>query len=551
MSGDGDRDHNVAGLLEGIAARVPGREAVVTARGRWTWADLIDRSRRLASVLADAGIGLRQDPGAVAPWESPHDHVALYLYNGNEYLEGMLGSWGARSVAVNINYRYVASELAYVLRDSAARAVIVDDRFAATLAEVLPDLGDVKLVLQVRADGGEEERPLLPGARDYGEALSAAEPRAPEGLSPDDRYIVYTGGTTGMPKGVLWRQADFLGGCLGVSGTAEELIDTAAGDSRAGLRTLPSAPLMHGAALWNAVSALVAGGTVVFPQDPSRLDAADVLATCERERVRSLQIVGDAFAQPLLDELDRHSYDLSELRFLISGGAILSPAAKAAWTEAVPGLRILDVLGSSETGRQAMGASGDSPGKAAFSLQVGAAVVSQDRTRRLAPGDDQVGWLAQSGRVPLGYLGDPAKTQETFPEIDGVRYAVSGDRVMLGADGELQFLGRHSAVINTGGEKVYAEEVEQVLKGHPGVADALVVGRSSQRWGQEVVAVVMPPQDGATGEPPAEDELRDHCRQALAGYKLPKAIFWVDRIERSPSGKPDYKWARQLVDSSD
>lgn len=555
MPTDADGDHNVAGLLERIAAQVPEREAIVTGQGRWTWVELTDRSRRLAAVLASAGIGLRHDPGAVAPWESPHDHVALYLYNGNEYLEGMLGAWQARSVAININYRYVAAELAYVLRDSAARAIIVDDRFASTLAEVLPELPEVKLVLQVRAGGSDAEpageRHLLPSALDYEEALDAAEPREPEGLSPDDRYIVYTGGTTGMPKGVLWRQGDFLAGCLGVSGSTDELAAAAASEGRDQLRTLPAAPLMHGAAHWNAMAALAAGGTVVFPQDPTRLDAADVLATCERERVLSLQIVGDAFAQPLLDELSRRPYDMSALGLLISGGAILSPAAKAAWNEAVPGARILDVLGSSETGRQAMDASGDSSGKAAFSLEARAAVVSGDRTRRLSPGEDEVGWLAQWGRVPLGYLGDPTKTQETFPEIEGVRYAVAGDRAKLGADGALQFLGRHSAVVNTGGEKVYAEEVEQVLKGHPGVADALVVGRPNPRWGQEVVAVVMPSHDGsAPAEPPDEDELRDHCRQALAGYKLPKAIFWVDQIQRSPSGKPDYKWARKLVDAA-
>ncbi len=509
---------------------------------RRTWAEVTDRSRRLAAVLAEAGIGLRapsSSPDAGEPWQSPHDHVALYLHNGHEYLEGMLGAWKARAVGININYRYVATELAYVLGDSAAAAVVFHSAFAPTLSEVLPDLTTVRLLLQVDDGTG---TPLLPGARWYDDALAAATPRPPEGLSPDDRYILYTGGTTGMPKGTLWRQGDFLATALGVRSTTDQIVDAARG--RAGLRTLPSAPFMHGAAHWNAISAWISGGTVIVQGDPTRLDPADILGTCARERVTALQIVGDPFARPLLDELDGHGadYDLSHLRFLLSGGAILSTPVKRRLVEHVPGLRIVDVLGSSETGRQAV--SGHE--SAAFTPERSAVVLSADRTRRLAPGDDEIGWLAQAARVPLGYLGDPIKTAATFPVIDGVRYAVAGDRVRLIADGTIDLLGRDSVTINTGGEKVFAEEVEQALTAHPAVSDAVVAGRPSERWGSEIIAVLSA-RPGA--QRPTDEALRTHCRLSLAGYKVPKAFLWVDQVVRSPAGKADYAWARSVAGS--
>jgi fatty-acyl-CoA synthase len=535
--------HNVAELHEAIAGRVGGRDCIVTGTGRWGWDEVTDRTRRLAGALADAGLGVRADPATVEPWESPHDHVALYLYNGPEYLESMLGAWKARCAPINVNYRYVATELAYVLCDSGARAIVVGGHFVATLAEVLPELDDVRVVLQV--DDG-SEAPLLPGARWYHEVLDAATPLVPEGLSPDDRYILYTGGTTGMPKGVLWRQGDFLATCLGVADDRAALLDGAGSERRAHLRTLPAAPLMHGAAHWNAISAWVGGGAVVLPGDPSRADPADLLATCERERVSTLQIVGDAFARPLLDEADRAAtagrpYDLSALRYVLSGGAILSATVKAALVEAVPGLRIIDVLGSSETGRQAVA---DGATAASFAPSADAAVLSPDKTRVLPRDDCEIGWLAQRGRVPLGYLGDPAKTAATFPVIDGARWSVPGDRVRWADGGGIELLGRESVTINTGGEKVYAEEVEQALTSHPAVVDAIVVGRPHPRWGQEVVAVLAA---GNGDAPPPDDELSAHCRTTVAGYKVPKAFVWVDRVRRSPSGKPDYAWARGVV----
>jgi 3-oxocholest-4-en-26-oate---CoA ligase len=553
-----EASHNVAALHEAIAAAVPERDCIVWRGRTWSWAEVTDRSRRLAAVLAGAGIGHRDLGREPAGWESPHDHVALYLHNGNEYLEAMLGAWKARAAPFNVNYRYVAAELAYLLADSRAAAVVYHGAFAPTLAEVLPGLPGVRLLLQVDDGSG---TPLLPGAVPYEDALAAATPVAPEGLSPDDRYILYTGGTTGMPKGVLWRQGDFLATCLGVRLPTEDIVDAAR--ARSGLRTLPSAPFMHGAAHWNAISAWLSGGAVLMQDDTSRLDPPDVLGACVRERASALQIVGDAFARPLLDELDRRPYDLSSLRFLLSGGAALTPPVVRRFVAAVPGLRVVDVLGSSETGRQAVtqtggrraataataatttaAAAADDEGAGGFVPEASAVVLSGDRSRRLAPGDPEVGWLSQAGRVPLGYLGDEAKTRATFPVIDGVRVAVSGDRARLMADGRIEFLGRESVTINTGGEKVFAEEVEQAVTSHPAVGDAIVVGRPSERWGQEVVAVVAFADDRAV---PPDAELKDHVRATLAGYKVPKQFVPVERVVRSPAGKPDYAWARSVA----
>jgi fatty-acyl-CoA synthase len=531
-------EHNLATLHEAIAAVVPDRECIVWRDRRLTWADVTDRTRRLAAVLSAAGLGHHGGPPA-ALWESPQDHVALYLHNGNEYLEGMLGAAKARCAAVNVNYRYVAEELRYVLADSSSRAVVFHDAFAPTLGAVLGDLPDLRLLLQVADDSGHD---LLPGAVRYEDALAQATPVAPVGLDPDDRYILYTGGTTGMPKGVLWRQADFLAACLGIQEPLAQLVKQA---QPRGLRVLAAPPFMHGAAHWNAISGWVAGGTVVIQDHPSRLEPDDILDTLERERASSLLIVGDAFARPLVDALRAKPRALEDLRFLMTGGAVLSAPVKEELLELVPRMQIIDVLGSSETGRQGTKRSNRNKGASTgtFDRSPTAVVLSEDLTRRLDPGDDQLGWLAQTGRVPLGYLGDPEKSARTFPVIDGVRHAVAGDRARVLADGSIELHGRDSVTINTGGEKVFAEEVEQAVKLHPEVFDAVVVGRPSERWGQEVVAVVAL----RPGAHPDDDALRAAAGAVVARYKLPKAFVRVERIERSPSGKADYRWAADVA----
>jgi fatty-acyl-CoA synthase len=533
---------NLAAVHEAIAAVVPDRECIVWRDRRLTWADVTDRSRRFAALLRAHGMGSHGSLADCEPWESPHDHVALYLHNGNEYLESLLGAAKARCVGVNVNYRYVAEELQHVLTDSAATAIVFHGAFAATLAEVVPSLPHLRLLIQVDDGDG---TPLLPGAVAYEAALAAAVPSAPTDLSPDDLYILYTGGTTGLPKGVLWRQADFLAACLGIAQTTDQLVTAAASGS---LRALPAPPFMHGAAHWNALSAWVSGGTVVIQDDPVRLDPADVLDTVAREHVTSLLIVGDAFARPLVDALRAGHHDVSGLRFLLTGGAVLSATVKEDLLELVPHLQIVDVLGSSETGRQGVQRSDRGRGAVSgtFDRSPTAVVLSEDLSRRLDPGDPELGWLAQTGRVPLGYLGDPDKTARTFPAVGGVRHAVAGDRARLLADGGIELHGRDSVTINTGGEKVFAEEVEQALKRHPAVFDAVVVGRPSERWGQEVVGVVQLRGE----ESPTDDELRAAAAPHLARYKLPKSFVRVARIERSPSGKPDYRWAAATVATS-
>lgn len=540
-------EHALATLQEAIAEAYPDREAIVWRDQRLSWAQFTDRTRRLGGVLASHGVGRVPDASS-EPWASPHRHVALYTHNRPAYLEGMFGAWKASAASVNINFRYVAEELAYVLRDASAAAVIYEGRFAARLAEVRDSLPPDALLLRIDDGSGDV---LLPGALDYEVALSEADPTVPLGpWSPDDRYILYTGGTTGYPKGVLWRQDDFLVGALGFHdrngqpfASAADVVARAARGDR--LRTLPAPPFMHGAAHWNALSTLLAGGTVVIQDHTDRFDATDVCGVIEREQVSSLLIVGDAFARPLLDHLASHNEQLPSLRYLLTGGAILSPAVKQALLARLPALQIIDVLGSSESGRQGVSRSRatDENRPTRFTPDTAAVVLSAERDRVLAPGTGEVGWLAQGGRVPLGYLGDPAKTAATFPVVDGVRYAVPGDRARLDPNGGIELLGREAATINTGGEKVFAEEVEQALKHHPAVLDALVVGRPSERWGSEVVAVVaLKP-----GTPVSPAEVLAECGRHIARYKLPKAFVRVDAVTRSPSGKPDYAWARELA----
>jgi fatty-acyl-CoA synthase len=547
---------NIAAACEAIAADRPEQPALIAGGRTRTWAEVQDRTRRLAAVLAGAGLGHHGPVTGDHRWSSPHDHVALYLLNGAEYLEGMLGAWKARCAPFNVNYRYVAEELRYLLDDAGTAAIVVHERFTPVLAEVLPTLRRPPvLVLQV-ADGS--GHPLLPGASDYEAALSAADPELAPALvdawSGDDLYLCYTGGTTGMPKGTMWRQADFVVAALGVrrrDGSDYDDLDELAAAAHGRVRALPAPPLMHGAAHWNALSCWLAGGTVVLQSVVDRFDASDVLDTVERERATSLLIVGDPMARPLVDTLREErdagrTRELSSLRHLLSGGAVLSLQLKAELLELLGDVTIVDVLGSTESGRQGVARTsrGGGPGAGdGFVPSPSAVVLSEDLTRRLEPGDPELGWLAQTGRVPLGYLGDRAKTERTFPVVDGVRHAVPGDRARLRADGTVELHGRDSVCINTGGEKVFAEEVETALKTHPGVLDAVVCGRPSPRWGEEVVAVVQL----RTGVEVSDDELRAAAADHIARYKLPRAVVRVEQVVRAPSGKADYRWARAQV----
>jgi 3-oxocholest-4-en-26-oate---CoA ligase len=532
---------NTGPIVEALGDLVPDREAIVWEDRRITYGSLADRARRLARVLQRAGLGARPGGMPVLPWEAGQDIALLFMTNCTEYLEASVAGYLGRVAPANVNYRYTAEEVRYLLNDSSARAVIVHRRFLPVLRQAQHLASACDQLLLVVEDGSDEEFP--DGAVPYEHALAAAPEGPIDRGGADDLYVVYTGGTTGYPKGVLWRQEDFLTGPLKASGGSAEILDRA--QARGGsLRALPSAPLMHGAAHWNALTTLVGGGTVILQRHPEHLDAADVLDTVERERCSALQIVGDAFARPLITAQRARPRDLTSLRLLVNGGTILSEGLKRQWMDLIPGLRIMDVLGSSEAGQQAIGNT-----QAKEYRRLGAtSILSADRTRELAAGEEEVGWLASGGPIPRGYLGDPGKTAETFVTVGDRRFAVQGDRARLLADGTIELHGRESVTINTGGEKVFAEEVEQAVKTHPDVWDAVVIGRPSERWGNEVVAIVAL-RDGIETAP-TDDELRAACATVIARYKLPKAFIRVGAVQRTASGKPQYGWAREVAQGS-
>jgi acyl-CoA synthetase (AMP-forming)/AMP-acid ligase II len=534
--------YNLAHVHETLAEAIPDRECIVFRDRRLTWAQVTDRTRRLAQVLREAGLGAHAERASLENWESGQDHVALYLYNGNEYLEGMLGAFKARCAPFNVNYRYVEEELLYLFDNADARAVVYHAAFAPVLEKVRDKMPSVKLWLQVADDSGNA---LLPGAFDYEEALAAAKPTPPQGLSEDDLYILYTGGTTGMPKGVLWRQEDIFRAALAAGGAVPIEDMVARVKAAPGPRALPTPPFMHGAAHWVAFNMWHVGGTIVVQSEVERLDPHDIWSTVAREKAQSITIVGDAFGRPLLDQLRKQKYDLSSLIMLTSGGAIFTAGLKDQFLAELPGIRILDALGSSETGAQASNFSTKESGAKTGEFAMGPdnVVLKQDLSGLVPAGSDEVGWLARKGNVPLGYYKDEEKTAKTFPVVDGVRYSVPGDRSQIGADGSLKLLGRDSVTINSGGEKIFAEEVEHALKHHDDVYDAVVVGTPSERWGAQVTAVVQL-REGAVAD---EDAFKDAARRHIASYKLPKAFVYVDRITRAPSGKADYRWARNAA----
>jgi fatty-acyl-CoA synthase len=539
-------EFNLGQVHEWVAATVPDRECIVWGDRRYTYADITDRTRRLASFLYRHGFGAHAERPTLAGHESGQDHLALYLYNGNEYLEGMLGAYKARVAPFNVNYRYVAEELRYLLKDAKARGIIYHATFAPVLEKILPELLDLELLIQVADESGEA---LLPGAVDYEAALaSAPSVLPPVHLSPDDLYVLYTGGTTGMPKGVIWRQHDIFRAAMGgrTYGTWELIESSEHLVGRVlpgeGVRVMSIPPLMHGAAQWASFYYMTMGATLVFPTNTRTMDPVDVWRSVEREHIIGLSVVGDAMARPLVEELERGNYDLSGFMAFGSGGAMLSEGMKTRILAQLPSILISDVAGASETGAQ-MGTNSTSGSVSTgrFVPGPGATVVSEDLTHELAPGDEELGWLAQRGSVPLGYLGDAEKSARTFPVIDGVRFSVPGDRARWLADGEIELLGRDSVTINSGGEKIFAEEVEQAIISHPAVADVVVAGRPSERWGQEVVAIVQLV-DGASATP---DELLAEAGTHVARYKLPKVFLFLPVIVRSPSGKADYRWAKE------
>ncbi len=544
-------EFNLAQVHEAVEAAVPTRECIVFRDRRLSYRDVGDRSRALANALIAAGLGAVTPRASLAGHVSGQDHLAIYLHNGNEYLEVMLGAYKARVVPFNVNYRYVTEELEYLLEGASARAVVYHSSFAPMLEPLLDRLADLRVLIQVDDGSGIA---LLSGAEWYEDVLeghSSVLPRpVVDSWSPDDLYMLYTGGTTGRPKGVLWRQGDIFVGAMGgrrLDTGAEwdslsQIVDAAAGG---GSRMLPAPPFMHGAAQWMAFNAFANANTLVLSGTGTHLDVADVLGLIEAEAVNVLLIVGDAFGRPLVDELERTCYEMSSLLVLVSGGAALSPGIKERLLAAVPTMLVLDGLGASEAGQQAsqLTSAGQRPTTGTFTPGPGTCVLDDSLDHVVPPGNAEVGWLALSGRVPLGYLNDAAATARTFPAVDGVRCSVPGDRARVRADGTIELLGRDSATINSGGEKIFAEEVEQALVHHPSVVDVVVSARPSLRWGHEVVAVVQL----VDGVEATDADLLEAAGRHIARYKLPKEIVRVERVHRSASGKADYRWAAARV----
>ncbi|MCX3062849.1 acyl-CoA synthetase [Streptomyces beihaiensis] len=536
-------EYNLADLFESVVDVVPDREALVHvdhpgtgAERRLTYAALDAAANRIAHHLVEAGV-------------KPGEHLGLHLYNGVEYLQTVLGCLKARVVPVNVNYRYVEEELVYLYRDADLVALVFDAEFADRVAAALTRTPGLRHLVRVGTPAA--DAPAL-DAVGFAAAEAAGSPERGFGpRSADDQFIIYTGGTTGMPKGVMWRQEDLFFAGLGGGaptgepvGRPEELAErvAAGGD---GITFFPTPPLMHGTSTLTAFIGFNFGQRVVTHR---KFVPEEVLRTIAREKVTSVSLVGDAMLRPLIDALSGplKGTDCSSLFSVSSSGAIMSDTVRAQFQELVPNAMLLNNFGSSESGFNGTATQDSGPGKG-FMLRVNSRTRVVDPATHEPVGVGEVGRVAQRGHVPLGYYNDPRKTAETFFQKDGERWVLLGDMATVDADGVVTVLGRGSQCINTGGEKVYPEEVEQALKSHPDVYDALVAGVPDAKWGNHVAAVVQL----RPGAPALTlDRLRTHCRSHLAGYKIPRQLVLTDSIRRSPSGKADYRWARAVASRS-
>ncbi|MGW8951983.1 acyl-CoA synthetase [Streptomyces sp. NPDC055709] len=537
-------EYNLADLFESVVDVVPDREALVYvdhpgtgAERRLTYAELDAAANRIAHHLIDAGL-------------RPGEHLGLHLYNGVEYLQTVLGCLKARVVPVNVNYRYVEEELVYLYRDADLAALVFDAEFTERVAAALPQTEKLRHLVRV---GTPEEGTAALDCTEFSDAEAAASPERGFGpRSADDQFIIYTGGTTGMPKGVMWRQEDlFFAGLGGGAPTGEpvkrpeEIAErvAAGGD---GITFFPTPPLMHGTSTLTSFIGFNFGQRVVLHR---KYVPEEVLRTIERERVTSVSLVGDAMLRPLIDALNGplKGADLSSMFSVSSSGAIMSETVRDQFRALAPNVMLLDNFGSSESGFNGT-ATDDSGQDNGFRVRVNGRtqVVDPATFEPVAVGEP--GRIAQRGHVPLGYYNDPVKTAETFFRKGDERWVLLGDMATVDEEGVVTVLGRGSQCINTGGEKVYPEEVEQALKAHPDVYDALVAGVPDEKWGNHVAAVVQLRQGAAALD---LESVQEHCRARLAGYKIPRQLVIAPAIQRSPSGKADYRWARSVAAADD
>ncbi len=536
------RELNLADLFELVADTVPDRDALVADPVRLTYRQLDERANRFAHYLHDRGI----TSGA---------HVGILARNRAEWVEAMIGCFKARVVPINLNYRYVAPELRYVVDNADLVALIYERSLTPLVAESfaeIPAPGELVVIddsTSTSTSGTGDAGDGL-GAVEYEAALASASPDRNFGKrSPDDLYILYTGGTTGMPKGVMWRQEDIFYAAMGGGGwgrepvaSADEITERVPTNDTARNICLVLAPLMHGNAQWAMWNSLMIGGTTVLYTE-HRFDPETVLRLVDRERVLSVALVGDAMARPLAQTLAEAPgvYDTSSLLAVASGGAMLSKPVKDELQAQLPDVLVMDRFGSSESG--AHGAVDEGTKGPRFMMSEDTSVLDDD-LKPLTPGDGRIGRLARRGRVPIGYFKDEVKTAATFPvDADGVRWSVPGDLATIEADGAITVHGRGSGSINSGGEKIFPEEVEAAIKNHPAVFDAIVVGIPDDRFGERVAAAVNLRSETASF---TLEELQEHCRRHIAGYKVPRQLILVEEIPLTAAGKPDVKAAKAL-----
>lgn len=534
-------EFNLADLFENAVDHFGDREYVVADGKRCTYAEMDERANRLAHHLQANGV-------------EAGDHVGIYAYNSTEWIETIWAVFKIRAVWVNINFRYVEDELSYIFDNADLKALVVAREFCPRVAAVRESLEMLKHVVVVD-DGSEPGNVKGLDTVDYEEAIASGSPERDFGpRSPDDRYILYTGGTTGMPKGVVWRQKDVffaLGGGndaqTGERATKpEDMIEWAKRDPNQRC-TLPIAPLMHGASQWAVMGGSFVGAKIVLVP---KFKPEVVWQLVEEEKVGVLMITGDAMGRPLVEALDDVSaqQDITSLFLVVSTAAVFSPTVKDDFFEHLPNLLIIDSIGASESGNNGMAMV--TKGNTAMlgggpTVKAGPdTTVLDENLEPVKAGSGVRGKVARSGDIPLEYYKDPAKSAETFVTAkDGRRYAMPGDWAHLEEDGTITLLGRGSVSINSGGEKIYPEEVEAAVKDHPNAYDAVVVGVPDERFGSRVAAVVQ----AREGAQPTLEQIQEHCRTKIAGYKIPRELHLVDAIERSPSGKPDYRWAKRVA----
>jgi 3-oxocholest-4-en-26-oate---CoA ligase len=530
---------HTAEALEAISDAIPDEIAIVNGDVRRSWRDYEQRAASLAGALAAAGL-------------KPDSKVGIYGYNSNEFLEALFAAFKIRGAAVNVNYRYTEDELVYLLDDADAEALFFDAAFAQVVEGIRRRLPKLRVFIEIDDGSGKH----LEGAIPFEAAIACHKPLPRADYSPDDIYLLYTGGTTGMPKGVMYRHGDLSQILLmgydqfGQKRPANiaELAAAAARNRASGmaLTNLPACPLMHGVGLWIGVffAHMMGGQSVTFRNN--HFDAAKFWEIIERERVNVVAIVGDAFAKPMLNALQaagERRYDLSSLKMIFSSGVMFSRQVKAGLLE-FGDFRLVDSMGASEGGiATSIVSRANEPAETGTFVKMPTTRVFDEQFREIPPGSDKIGLVANGGRVPIGYYKDPAKSAATFRVIDGHRYSIPGDFAKVAADGSLILLGRGSACVNTGGEKVFPEEVEEALKTHPDVEDSLVVGLPDDRFGQRVVAVVAP----CAGAHLDIAELMAFARKKIAGYKTPRQVVLVEEVKRAPNGKADYKWAKEVA----